>query len=159
MEGTWLAFVMHWCLVYKDYLNRQRTDQGFAFMPDQWRQLANTNGFQLRISGTDAHRSICISERYHGLLCRTCQKSVFANSTASPPYLLKVAVEAMIDTMGENGHVPCRLVIGIIPRFRILSTEITQQKGRMEALKSAQAKNNSNIAQRRVHEALKRKSL
>lgn len=156
VNGIWLAFVMTWCLVYTGYPNRLRTDQGSAFTSDRWRQLADTNGVKLRLSGIEAHSSLGIGERYHEPLRRIYRKIRYTHPTVSPLYLLKVAVKAMNDTMGENGLVPSRLVFGMIPRFPIINTDLPTQKERMEALKTAQAEMNSIVAERRVVEALTR---
>ena len=62
----------------------------------------------------------------------------------------------MNDTVGENGLVPSRLVLGIIPRFPILNSELPDQKEILEIIKNAQAEMNSIDAERRVLSALTR---
>lgn len=45
-----LAFFMTRYLVYTGYSNRLRTDQGFVFFSERWKQLSDFNGIQLRVS-------------------------------------------------------------------------------------------------------------
>ena len=59
--------------------------------------------------------------------------------------------------MGENGLVPSRIVVGIIPNFPILSHDLPSQKTRMEILKMAQAEMNSIIAEEPLLAALIKK--
>ena len=56
----------------------------------------------------------------------------------------------MNDTIGENGLVLSRLVIGITPRFPIISSDLPTQKERMDILRSAQTEMNGIIAERRI---------
>lgn len=62
----------------------------------------------------------------------------------------------MNDTIPENGLVPSRLVFGTIPRFPIISTDLRNQKERMEILPKSQKEMNSIIAERRILAALTR---
>lgn len=55
--------------------------------------------------------------------------------------------------MGEKVFVPSRLVFEIILRFSILNIDFLQRKGEVDALHSTQAKTNSTIAEKSVHEA------
>lgn len=150
----WLSFVITWCLVYTVYPNRLETDQGSAFTSDHWRLLADTNGVQLRLSGIETHSFLGAPKRYQESLRRIYRKIRFTHSSVPLPYFLKITIHAMNDTMEGNGPVPSRLVFGIIPRFRILNTELTYQKERMEGLKTAQAEMNLITAKHRILEAL-----
>jgi hypothetical protein len=55
---------------------------------------------------------------------------------------------------GENGVVPSLLVFGVTPRYPALSTELPNQKERMEVITAAQQEMNSIIAERRITTAL-----
>lgn len=60
----------------------------------------------------------------------------------------------MNGTLGEMDLVPSRIVFGILPRFPMLSTDLPNQKSRMEAIESAQAEISLIVAERRVFETL-----
>lgn len=53
----------------------------------------------------------------------------------------------MNSTLSENGLVPSRLVLGMVPRFSLLSKNMLSRKKRKRALKSAQAEINSIMAE------------
>jgi hypothetical protein len=72
----------------------------------------------------------------------------------SPRIILKITVKVMNDTIGENGLVTSLLAFGDVPRFRILSTELPNQKERMTAISLAKMEMNSIIAERRITTAL-----
>ena len=155
-EGIWLAFLDIWCTTYLGYPNRMRTDLGSAFNSEKWRRYTNTCGMQLLLSGAQSHNSLGIGERYHEPLRRIFRKISIDYPHIDPQLLLKIAVKAMNDTMGESGLVPSLLVFGTIPRFPIISTDFPSQKERMEALSKAQMEMNSIVAERRVLAALTR---
>lgn len=156
VEGLWLAFVQTWCTVYPGYPNRLRTDQGSVFTSIRWKQLTDLNGIELRIFGVQAHSSLEIGERLHEPLRRIYQKIRQDYPNVVPGLVLKVAVKAMNDTIGENGLVPTRLVFGVIPRVPIISTELPTQIERMEILPAAQAEMISIVAERKIMTALTR---
>ena len=114
-EGIWLAFLEIWCTTYLGYPNRMRTDLGSAFTSEKWRHYTNSCGIKLRLSGAQAHNSLGIGERYHEPLRRIYRKISIDFPNVSPQILLKIAVKAMNDTMGESGKVPSLLVFGTIP--------------------------------------------
>lgn len=62
----------------------------------------------------------------------------------------------MIDTIGENGLVPSRLVFENVPRLPIISAKLPKQKERMEAIAKAQMEMNAIVAEWRVLTALSR---
>ena len=115
---------MTWATMYTGYPNRLRTDQGSVFTSQRWKQLTDLQGILLRLSGVKAHSSLGIGERLHEPLRRIYTKISHHKPHVDKSYVLKVAVKAMNDTMGENGLVPSRLVFGIIPRFPILNTDL-----------------------------------
>lgn len=149
-----LSFVMTLCLDYADYPDRLRTGQGSVFTFKRWKQLTDLNGFHLCLSGIESRSSLGTGERCYAPSRRFYCKIKFTHPTIEPQYLLKIAVKAMNDTMVKNELVPFRLFFGIISRFPILTTNLPEQKERMEAVKAAQAKIITTVAQRRVFDAL-----
>ena len=156
VEGIWLAFIEVWRTMYAGYPNRLRADAGSAFTWLRWKSITDFVGITLRISGVESHNSLGVGERYHARLRRFYRKVKLEFPQLSKDIILRLAVKAMNDTMGENGLVPSLLVFGIIPRFPIINSELPTQKERMEALASAQMEMNSIIAERRISAALQR---
>lgn len=154
VDGVWTAFIQTWCTIYSGFPNRIRTDQGSVFTSQRWRELTDMSGIELRLSGVKAHRSLGIGERLHGPLRRIYNKIAMDYPSSSASILLKIAVKAMNDTIGENGLVPSKLVFGITPRFPIISTDLPNQRNRMAALARAQMEMNSIVSERRVQSAL-----
>jgi hypothetical protein len=141
--------------MYTGYPNQLRTDASSIFVSPRWKLLADAAGIQLQISGVESHNSIGVGETLHAPLRRIYNKVAFAFPNAPPQLILKCAVKAMNDTIGENGLVPSLLVFGMIPRFPILTSEIPHQQERMRILQVAQAEMNSIAAERRIVQASK----
>lgn len=112
------------------------------------------SGVQLRLSGVKAHSSLGIGELLHDPFHRIYRKIRHCHANVPPRMVLKVAIKAMNDTIGENGIVPSRLVFGILPIFPIISTKLPTQRERMAALPTAQAEMHAIIAERRITSAL-----
>ena len=88
------------------YPNRLRTDQGSVFKSHCCSQPANLNGVQIRLYGIKAHSSLVIGEKLHDPLRRIFKRNQNDYPHISPNFILKIAVESVNDTMGENGLVP-----------------------------------------------------
>lgn len=114
---------------------------------------------QLLLSGIEAHSSLGAGKCYYERFRRIFRNIRFTSPTVKPQDLLIISVKATNDTVGEKGLLPSRLILGIIPRFLILSTNLSELKERMEALKMAQLKMNTVAARRRVFVALLRNLL
>lgn len=94
VEGIWLVFVMTWCNIYTEYLNKLKTDQGSVLTSVCWKQLPYVSDLQLRLSGVSAHSSRGIVERYHELLGRIHRKINFDHPRIHPPLILRVAINS-----------------------------------------------------------------
>ena len=138
VNGVWLAFLEAWCTLYTEFPNRIRTDAGSVFTSPRWREMAESVGIELRISGVEAHNSLGIEERLHAPLRRIFRKIVFDFPQIDRNIGLKLSIKAMNDTNRDNGLVPSLVVFGIIPRFPIISSDIPTQKERMLALSRPQ---------------------
>jgi len=154
VDGIWLALNACWVTLYTGYPNRLRTDQGSAFTSDRWREIIESKGIKIRLSGVRAHNSLGIGEKLHDPLRRIFRKIQHDFPEANPRMILSVAVKAMNDTINEKGLVPSRLVFGILPRFPILNSNLPNQKERLEIIKTAQAEMNSIVAERKIMTAL-----
>lgn len=84
------------------------------------------------------------------------QKVRYTDPSVHSKCILKPAIKTMNNNMEENGLVPSRLASEVLPRFLFLSSDFLSQKESVEALKLAQAEMNSNVADKRVLEALVR---
>lgn len=153
-EGIWTAFVECWCSLYTGFPNRIRTDAGSAFTTPRWKEITDTAGITMRISGVEAHNSLGVGEALHHPLRQIYRKVQNDHPDISKAMILRLATKAMNDTMNEDGLVPSLLVFGIIPRFPIIATELPTQKERMEVLATARAEMEAIVAKRRIMTAL-----
>lgn len=145
-----------WCLVYIEYPNRLRTDQRFALTSERWKHLTDLNGTQLLLCVIKACSSWSIWEQCHEPLRQTYRQVRFTHPTVDPQYILRNAIKAINDTMGENGLEPSRLVVRTFLRFPIWGINYLVQKQRMETVKAAQVKMSTIIANRLMSKTLKR---
>jgi hypothetical protein len=111
-------------------------------------------GIRLRISGVEAHNSLGIGEILHEPLPLIYRKVQTDYPHIPPRTVLKLAVKAMNDTVGENGLVPSLLVFGVTPRYPALRTDLPNQKERMGVISTAQKEIKTIIAERRITTAL-----
>ena len=118
--------------------------------------MAESVGVELRISRIEAQNSLGIGERLHAPLRRIYRKIIFDFPQTNCNIVLKLSMKAMKDTNGDNGLVPSLVVLGIIPRFQIISSDIPAQKERMLALSKAQMEMNAVVTERRILAALPR---
>jgi hypothetical protein len=51
-----------------------RTDAGSIFVSQKWKRFTDLSKIKLEQSGAEAHNSLGIGERYHGLLRRVYHK-------------------------------------------------------------------------------------
>lgn len=127
-NGIWNAFIDSWCTLYTGYPDRIKCDAGSAFNSKEWKGLNNMIGANISISGVEAHNSLGLGERLHAPLRRIFFKVQADHPSLKKELLLKIAVKAMNDTIGEDGLVPSLLVFGIVPRFPIMGTTLPNQK-------------------------------
>ena len=67
--------------------------------------------------------------------------------------ILRVAINAMNDTINEKGLVPSRLEFGILQRLPILNTSLLNQKERLETIETGQEERNTIVAERKIMKA------
>lgn len=153
-EGVWTAFMECWCSLYTGFPNRLRTDAGSIFTSPRWKEITDSAGVTMRISGVEAHNSLGAGEALHHPLRQIFRKVQHDHADVPKAMLLRLAVKAMNDTMNENGLVPSLLVFGIIPRFPIIATELPTQKDRMDVLAPERAEMEAIVSQKRIMTAL-----
>lgn len=137
---------------YTGYPERWRTDQLSVFTSDLRRQRVNCHGIQLRISGVKVHRSLRIGDRLHDPLRIIYSKISHDFLHVQNYFVLRGAVKAISDTIGENGLVASWLVFGIIRSFPIINSDLFNQlKTVMDIIKTAQPE--SSFTKRRVLKA------
>lgn len=68
--------------------------------------------------------------------------------------VLRIAVNAMNDTMGPNGLVPSYLVFGCVPRFPAVDSEYPYQQTRIDAMSRARQEMDTVVAEIRIRKAL-----
>lgn len=150
VEGMWLAFVTKWRTVNSGNPNTLRTDQGSLFTWGRCRKLTGIEILQLRASKVEAHSSWGIGGKFDALLSVVYIKIRYNHPAALAQYSLRIADEAMNETISENGLVPSRFVFEISLGFPIIKTELLMQKGRMKDLRTAQDEMNAIVAERQI---------
>lgn len=128
VEKLWLEFVINWYLVCSSYSSWLRTDQGSVITFDSWKHLQNLNRIRFRISEIEAHSFLGIGEHLHDCFWRICRKKWNNNFPVSPQYPLKVAIKAINGSIEENGLDLYCFVLGVIPWFPTLSTNLPVRK-------------------------------
>jgi hypothetical protein len=127
VEHIWGAFLSCWALAYTGYPRRTQTDAGTVFTSDEWKDIHESNGIVLQISGIEPHNSIGLGGRMHSPLRRVYNKILLEYPHLHRTMLLKLAKKATNDTLGIGGIAPSMLVFGCIPRFPKVSSHIPEQ--------------------------------
>lgn len=151
-DGVRTAFVMTRCKMYTGHLNRMQTKQRSIFTSQRWKEYLI--GVTLELSGVKAHSSLGIGERLHEPLKRCYRKIKVAHQFTHLNYIPHVAIKAINCKMGEERLIPARLVFSVIPRFPILSTNLSKHKELMKDINAAKSGINSIIAKKKVKTAV-----
>jgi len=69
-------------------------------------RLCALNNIEAKTTGTEAHSSLGLGERYHDPLRNTFRKMKVSYPDTPDDYLLFVAVKAMNDTLGPSDNTP-----------------------------------------------------
>ena len=128
---------------------------------DQFRkvlaELTALYDIKLEKSGVEAHNSLGIGERYYKPLRNTYLKLKVDRPAMQRQLLLALAVKAMNDTLGPEGHVPSSLVFGEFPSLRTFEGPIVPHPTlaeRGEAAQEARRYMARNLARVRMKGAL-----
>lgn len=111
-------------------------------------------GISLQLSGVESHNSLRSGERYHDPLRRIFRKIKFDAPSVEDDDALRLAFNAMNNTLGPEGLTSSLLVFGTQPRFPPLNTALPKQSERMAALRNARAEMATITAELRVRKAL-----
>lgn len=123
-------------------------------MTKEFKQYAANMAVTVRNVPVEAHHSIGMIERYHGLLKRVYTIITEKVPGIEPDLALQMSFKALNDSVGPNGLVLTLLVFGAYPRMAesdAPSPTITQ---RAVAMRKAMDQVKKNIASRRVNDAL-----
>lgn len=105
-----------WATIYTGLPNRVLVDQGSELGKSGiFASLAANANIQLNSTGTEAHSSLGLNERYHEPLRTTFRKLILTYPNADKNLLLAFSVKGMNDTLGPEGLVPSALVFGEFP--------------------------------------------
>ena len=129
-------------------------DAGKQFTTKEFAQLANTIGTKVKIVPIEAHNSVGIVERYHGLVRRTYLIIVAEIKGISKEIALQIAFKALNDTAGISRIVLTLLVYGALPRLSEYDALVPTISQRSMALKKATAEIQKLRAKRQVEDAL-----
>ena len=150
VEDVWRSFINCWASIYARFPSTMRLDQGSAFTSPRWKQLSETVGIYLQLSGVEGHNSLGPGERYHDPLRRIFRTIKFDHPTVKDDFALRLTVNSINCTTGPEGLTPALLVFGIQPRFPPINTTRPNQRGRMKALPCARAEMAAIAAELRV---------
>lgn len=109
---------------------------------------------KLRISGLDVRNSLGGGERVHASLKRIYRKVMKNFRHVSNHIILKQALKAMDDRIGENGLVPSFLVFAQTLRLPIISQNLPSEAEEVKILAETQMEMNVTVAERRISTAL-----
>lgn len=137
IDGISVAILLTCCTIYTGYPNRLGTDQEYLFISDRWEQLTDLTGIRIRLSGIQAHSSLEIGENYYGLLRCIYKRIRISHPELNEKFSLWVCVQAINDTMNENGLVSSKLGFGTFLSFPTPNKDPPTQKDRIEALNIA----------------------
>lgn len=111
-------------------------------------------GVKIRLSGMRANISLKLWENLHGPLRRAYRRVKFEFAFAEPKVLFKVSGKAINDTIGKNDLVPSRIVFGVTPLLPIISSNMPNQKNRMEIVAKGKMEMHVVLAKRGTQTAL-----
>ena len=134
VESVRLAFFECWAFTYTYFSDRIKADQGRQFVCPCLKDLTDVSGIELKVSGMEIHNYLGAGERFQDPLRRNCNKIRYDSYRVHPQLALKIAVNAINDTMNPDGIAPSLLVFGVLPRFAVYLTDLPNQADRMKAL-------------------------
>ena len=106
------------------------TDAGKQFTSREFKQFAANMGIVVKTVPVEAHHSIGLVERYHGLIRRVDTIILTEIPGIEPELALQMSFKALNDSVGPNGLVPTLLIFGAYPRMSEMdapSPTITQR--------------------------------
>jgi hypothetical protein len=93
------------------------SDAGKQFTSKEFAQHANMIGIKVKIVPVEAHNSIGIVKRYHGLIRRAYLIIITEIQGINKDMALQMAFKAINDIAGPDGIIPTLLVYGALPRM------------------------------------------
>lgn len=128
VEGIWHGLASCWFLIYTDYPDRIRSDEGLILTSIKWKPSVESKDISMGLSVICTHSSLGNGKKLHDSLHRRFRKICHDYPSASPRTIFKVSIKAINDTKGENILLPARLVFGVVARFRTLNCDIPSLK-------------------------------
>ena len=153
-KTVWDTFRMMWIDTYVGPPDFIMTDAGKNFTSKEFSQLAGNVGTNVKTVPVEAHWSIGIVERYHGILRRIYFIIREELPSLANTRMLQMAVKAINDTAGPDGLVPTLLVFGAYPRLVDYDPPAPSVTKRAAVLKKATAEVRRLFAQRQTNDAL-----
>ena len=154
-EETWNVYMRAWVTSLIGYSDEIHAYQGPQFRAKECKTFAGMAGIKLTLSDVERHNSLGMGERYHEYLRKTYMKVRDEFLTVATEFSLKLAVQAMNDTAGQNGLVPTLLVFVVMPRIPVARKDVPGMVERMKALQSARGEMAKRMAQNRLKTALR----
>jgi hypothetical protein len=153
-KHTWDAIRACWIDTYLGPPDMITTDSGKNFASKEFNQLASTVGTKVKIVPVEAHNSVGIVERYHGLIRRAYTIISIELRDIDKDMALQMAFKAINDLAGPDGLVPTLLVYGAYPRLSETDLPAPTVTQRALAIKRATTEIQKLRAKRQVSEAI-----
>ena len=129
-------------------------DAGTNFKSREFKHNAALDGIMIKDVPIEAHNSIGIVERYHGLIRRAYEIIVKELPKLNKHSALQMAFKTVNDTAGPDGLIPTLLVYGAYPRMTQYDAPSPTTAQRGVALKKAMAEVKRLRAQKQINDAL-----
>lgn len=111
-ESQWQLFIEIWPSAYSGYHEILRVDSETSFMTKNFVEAADCSVVVVQESYIEAHNALGVGEWYHEPLRRVYAAVLNTDGTIRGLLVLRIAIEALNDTMGPKGLVPSLLVFG-----------------------------------------------
>lgn len=114
-KTIWETFVVEWVTTYTSYPDEMLTDQGSAFISQEWKGNCRKASIHLYHTGSESHNSLGQGENYHAMLRLIYNKVALTHSSMKKKLCLTVSIKSMNDTAGPNELVLSLLLFGSTP--------------------------------------------
>lgn len=156
-EAVWQTFLTCWASIYTGLPQKILVDQGSQF-GKILKTLGALRHIEIEETGTEAHSSLGLGERYHEPVRTTYRKLRLQFPKVDPEVLLRFSVKAMNDTLGPEGLFPSALVFGEYPSIRTVSELLEERptlSSRAELAIAARKEMAQIMAKQRVQRGLR----
>lgn len=153
----WNDFNNCWVIVNTGFQETIRLDLRSSFTSENFRNNAMDIGIDLKFRGIESNNAICQGEQFNNTLKRILNAKFIEKSRFTDALVLRLSIEAVNDTMGLDGLVPYILVLGVLPSFPCTNYQSLNQRGRFNALRTANTEMETIVTEKLIRKELKSK--